>query len=39
VLFQQHVVRGSIACPVEALRAWLDAAGISTWPLFRAMRK
>jgi site-specific recombinase XerD len=33
------VVRGSIACPVEALRAWRNAAGITTGPLFRSVRK
>jgi hypothetical protein len=29
------IVRGSIACPVEALKAWRDAADITTGPLFR----
>lgn len=33
------VVRGSIACPVEALKAWRDAAGITTGPVFRSIRK
>jgi site-specific recombinase XerD len=33
------IVRGSIACPVEALAAWCDAAGITTGPLFRSIRK
>jgi integrase len=33
------VVNGSVACPVTALRAWLDAAGITTGPLFRSIRK
>jgi integrase len=33
------IVRGSIACPVEALKAWRDAAGITTGPLFRSIRK
>jgi integrase len=33
------IVRGLIACPVEALRTWLDAAGIVTGPLFRSIRK
>jgi site-specific recombinase XerD len=33
------IVRGSIACPVEALRAWLNAAGIAAGPLFRSIRK
>jgi integrase len=27
------------ACPVTALRAWLDAAGITTGPVFRSIRK
>ena len=33
------IVRGSIACPVAAVRAWRDAAGIITGPLFRSIRK
>jgi integrase len=33
------IVRGSIACPVAALRAWRDAAGITSGPLFRSIRK
>jgi hypothetical protein len=33
------IVRGSIACPVEALKAWRDAAGITTGPVFRSIRK
>jgi site-specific recombinase XerD len=33
------IVRGSIACPVGALQAWRDAAGITTGPLFRSIRK
>jgi site-specific recombinase XerD len=32
---QIGVVKGSVACPVAALRAWLDAAQISDGPLFR----
>jgi site-specific recombinase XerD len=33
------IVRGSIACPVAALQAWRDAAGITSGPLFRSIRK
>jgi site-specific recombinase XerD len=33
------VPRGSIACPVAALRTWLDAAGITDGPLFRPINK
>jgi hypothetical protein len=33
------IVRGSIACPVAALEAWRDAAGITTGPLFCSIRK
>lgn len=33
------IVRGSIACPVEAVKAWRDAAGITTGPVFRSIRK
>jgi len=29
------IVRGSIACPVAALLAWRDAAGMTTGPLCR----
>jgi site-specific recombinase XerD len=31
--------RGDIACPVRALAAWLDAAGIENGPLFRPIDK
>jgi site-specific recombinase XerD len=33
------VPRGSRACPVAALRAWLSAAGIEDGPLFRRLRR
>jgi site-specific recombinase XerD len=33
------IVRGSVACPVAALKAWLEAAGITTGPIFRQVRK
>jgi integrase len=33
------IVRGSVACPVVALKAWLAAAGIATGPIFRSVRK
>jgi site-specific recombinase XerD len=33
------VVRGAVACPVEALKAWLSAAAITTGPLFRRVHK
>jgi site-specific recombinase XerD len=33
------IVRGSVACPVVALKAWLEAAGISTGPVFRSVKK
>jgi site-specific recombinase XerD len=33
------IVRGSLACPVAALKAWLETAGITTGPIFRSVRK
>src|SRR6266550_4934186 len=33
------IARGDVACPVKALRAWLDAAGIETGPVFRPINK
>ena len=33
------IVRGSIACPVHAVRNWLDAAKIENGPLFRPVAK
>jgi site-specific recombinase XerD len=33
------IARGDIACPVKALREWLDAAGIESGPLFRPINK
>ena len=33
------IVRGSVACPVTALKAWLAAAGITSGPIFRAVKK
>jgi site-specific recombinase XerD len=32
---QVGVVKGSVACPVAALRAWINAAGVSDGPIFR----
>jgi site-specific recombinase XerD len=33
------IVRGGACCPVKALRAWLDEAGITDGPIFRPIRK
>jgi site-specific recombinase XerD len=33
------IARGDTACPVKALRAWLDTAGIAAGPLFRPINK
>jgi site-specific recombinase XerD len=33
------IARGAVACPVRALRAWLDAAGIEAGALFRSVNK
>jgi integrase len=33
------IVRGDVACPAEALRAWLAAAGIEAGPIFRPIDK
>jgi site-specific recombinase XerD len=33
------IPRGSMACPVAALKAWRDAAGIVTGPVFRPVAK
>ena len=33
------IARGTVACPVRALRAWLDAAGIESGALFRSVNK
>jgi integrase len=33
------ITRGSIACPVEAVRAWIKAAGIVDGPLFRPVTR
>jgi site-specific recombinase XerD len=33
------IVRGHTACPVEALRVWLEAANITTGPVFRPISK
>jgi site-specific recombinase XerD len=33
------IVRGSVACPVAALKAWLGAAGIAAGPIFRSVKK
>ena len=32
------IMRGSEACPVAALRAWLEAAGITAGPIFRSVK-
>jgi len=31
--------RGGACCPVRAVRAWLDTAGITEGPVFRPVRK
>jgi site-specific recombinase XerD len=33
------LARGHAACPVKALRAWLDAAGIQSGPIFRPINR
>jgi hypothetical protein len=33
------IVRGSVACPLAALKAWLEAADITSGPIFRAVKK
>jgi len=33
------VIRGGSCCPAKAVKAWLDAAGISEGPIFRPVRK
>jgi site-specific recombinase XerD len=33
------VVRGAAACPVEAVRSWLERAGIAEGPVFRPVAK
>jgi integrase len=33
------IVRGSVACPVAALNAWLEVAGITMGPIFRSVKK
>ena len=33
------IIRGGTSCPAKAVRAWLDAAGISEGPIFRPVRK
>jgi integrase len=33
------VVRGEVACPVQALREWLAAAGITEGPVFRPINR
>jgi integrase len=32
------IARGDLACPAKALREWLDAAGIETGPIYRAIK-
>ena len=33
------IVSGSVACPVKAVRAWLEASKITTGPMFRPIGK
>jgi integrase len=33
------IVRGSVACPVTALKAWLEAAAVTSGPIFRSVKK
>jgi len=32
-------VRGSVACPIEALTAWVSEAGITAGAIFRRVNK
>jgi hypothetical protein len=32
-------VRGSVACPVSALKLWLEGAGITAGAIFRSVKK
>ena len=34
-----QIARGAVVCPVKALQEWLEAAGISSGPVFRAVSK
>jgi site-specific recombinase XerD len=33
------IMAGSVACPVQAVQAWLQAAGITSGPVFRSVAK
>ena len=33
------IVRGSVACPIIALKSWLAAAGITSGPIFRSVKR
>jgi hypothetical protein len=33
------ILKGSVACPIAALKAWLAAAGITTGAVFRSVKK
>ena len=33
------IVRGSVACPITALKGWLAAAGITSGPIFRSVKR
>src|SRR5262249_51195071 len=33
------IIRGGAYCPVRAVRAWLDAAGVTEGPVFRPLRQ
>jgi site-specific recombinase XerD len=33
------IVRGSVACPITALKGWLAAAGITAGPVFRSVKR
>jgi site-specific recombinase XerD len=33
------IVRGSVACPIKALKGWLAAAGITSGPIFRSVKR
>jgi site-specific recombinase XerD len=33
------IIRGRVACPVTALKTWLEAAGITSGPIFHSVKK
>ncbi|MGB6997739.1 MAG: hypothetical protein WBD96_09310 [Pseudolabrys sp.] len=39
IYYAAGIVRGAVACPVQAVKIWIEAAAITDGPVFRSIAK